>query len=403
MSMEQTWRWFGPNDPIRLEEVKQTGATGIVTALHHIPSGEVWTYEEVLKRKQQIESAGLRWSVAESLPVHEGIKTNSPDRPRLIENYKASIRNLGRCGVDTVCYNFMPVLDWSRTDLGVVFKDGSITSRFEFKVFAAFDLFILKREGAETDYSGAELTSAKEYYGGLTESGRKKLIETVLLGFPGSGEAYTLEGLKNALKTYKAIGNEELRHNLALFLGDVVPVAEEAGVRLAIHPDDPPFPLLGLPRIVSTRTDVGKILAVYDSPSNGLTLCTGSLGAGMKNDLQEITKLFAPRINFIHLRNVTKDPQGDFVEDNHLEGDVDMYGVIKTILLEQKRRKEEGRTDLRLPMRPDHGHLMLADQQREKVYPGYSLFGRMRGLAELRGMEMGIARSLGMAQNEPGG
>jgi len=396
--MEQTWRWFGPHDPIKLEEVKQTGATGIVTALHHIPSGEVWTYEEVLKRKQQIESAGLRWSVAESLPVHEGIKTNNADRPRLIENYKASISNLGRCGIDTACYNFMPVLDWSRTDLGVVFKDGSITSKFEIKVFSAFDLFILKRDGAEADYTQEELKIAREYFEGLTDTQRNKLTETVLLGFPGSGEAYTLEQLRKALKTYEAIGNEELRHNLVLFLQDVVPVAEESGVRLAIHPDDPPFPLLGLPRIVTNRTDIETILAVHDSPSNGITLCTGSFGAGMKNDLQELTELFAPRINFIHLRNVTKDAQGDFVEDNHLEGDVDMYGVIKTLLLEQKRRAEEGRADIRMPMRPDHGHLMLADQQREKVYPGYSLFGRMRGLAELRGMEMGIARSLGFEQ-----
>ncbi|HCA80651.1 MAG TPA: mannonate dehydratase [Bacteroidetes bacterium] len=398
MPMEQTWRWFGPHDPIRLEEVKQTGATGIVTALHHIPSGEVWSYEEALERKQQIESAGLRWSVAESLPVHEGIKTNSPDRPQLIENYKASIRNLGRCGVDTVCYNFMPVLDWSRTDLGVVFKDGSITSKFELNVFAAFDLFILRREGAEADYRKEVLKSAGEYFEKLTHIQRNKLVETVLLGFPGSGEAYTLDQLKNALKKYEKIGSEDLRRNLALFLKEIVPVAEESGVRLAIHPDDPPFPLLGLPRIVSDRTDIEKILAVRDSPSNGITLCTGSFGAGMKNDLQELTKLFAPRINFIHLRNVTKDPQGDFVEDNHLEGDVDMYGVIRTLLLEQKRRGEEGRTDMRMPMRPDHGHLMLADRQREKVYPGYSLFGRMRGLAELRGMEMGIARSLGIAQ-----
>lgn len=396
--MEQTWRWFGPQDPVKLEEVKQTGATGIVTALHHIPSGEPWTYEEVLKRKELIESAGLRWSVAESLPVHEGIKINSPDRPRLIENYKTSIRNLGRCGIDTVCYNFMPVLDWTRTDLGVVFKDGSITSKFESRVFAAFDLFILNREGAEAEYGNDEVKSVREYFGKLSDSQRDKLIQTVLLGFPGSGEAYTLDQLKKALGTYENIGSDELRHNLSLFLKEVVPVAEESGVRLAIHPDDPPFPLLGLPRIVSNRTDVEKILAVRDSPSNGLTLCTGSFGAGMKNDLQELTNLFAPRINFVHLRNVTKDPEGNFVEDNHLEGDVDMYGVIKTLLLEQKRRKEEGRKDVRLPMRPDHGHLMLADQQREKVYPGYSLFGRMRGLAELRGMEMGIERSLSVVR-----
>jgi mannonate dehydratase len=396
MSMEQTWRWFGPHDPIKLEEVKQTGATGIVTALHHIPAGEQWTIEEIKKRKQEIESAGLRWSVAESLPVHEGIKTNSAHRRTLVENYKISLTNLGRCGVDTVCYNFMPVLDWSRTDLGVAFKDGSITSKFESRVFAAFDLFILKREGAEADYGEEELRSARQYFDGLSEHQRDELVQTVLLGFPGSGESYTLAQLRDALKTYDTIGEDELRYNLTEFLKEIVPVVEESGVRLAIHPDDPPRPILGLPRIVSDRKDVEQILGVYDSPSNGITLCTGSFGAGVKNDLQELTELFAARINFIHLRNVTKDTQGDFVEDNHLEGDVDMYGVIRTILLEQKRRVEEGRKDIRMPMRPDHGHLMLADRDRAKVYPGYSLFGRMRGLAELRGVELGIRRSLGL-------
>ncbi|MCX6133193.1 MAG: mannonate dehydratase [Ignavibacteriales bacterium] len=396
MSMEQTWRWFGPQDPIKLDEVKQTGATGIVTALHHVPAGEQWTVEEIMKRKREIESAGLRWSVAESLPVHEGIKTNNMNCGRLVENYKISLSNLGRCGVETVCYNFMPVLDWSRTDLGVEFKDGSITSKFESRVFAAFDLHILKREGAEADYTEDEARNARQYFDTLSERQRDALVQTVLLGFPGSGEAYTLAQLKDALHMYDSIGENELRHNLTRFLKEIVPVAEESGVRLAIHPDDPPFPLLGLPRIVSNKRDVEQILAAYDSTSNGITLCTGSFGAGMKNDLQELTELFAPRINFIHLRNVTKDPQGDFVEDNHLEGDVDMYGVIRTLLLEQKRRTEDGRKDIRIPMRPDHGHLMKADQERAKVYPGYSLFGRMRGLAELRGVELGIRRSLGL-------
>jgi mannonate dehydratase len=396
MSMEQTWRWFGPDDPIKLLEVKQTGATGIVTALHHIRSGEEWNPEEIMKRKQAIESEGLRWSVAESLPVHEGIKTNSADRPRLIENYKASLRNLGRCGIDTVCYNFMPVLDWSRTDLGVVFKDGSITSRFVMQAFAAFDLFILNRSNAQADYTEKEVQRARLYYESLSPAMRDELVKTVLLGFPGSGEAYTLDGLKEALGTYRSIGEDELRHNLIRFLEEVAPVAEESGVRLAIHPDDPPRPLLGLPRVVSNRKDVEQILAAHDSPSNGITLCTGSFGAGKQNDLLELTQLFASRINFVHLRNVTKSGDSDFVEDNHLEGDVDMFGVIRTILLEQKRRADEGRHDTRIPMRPDHGHQMLADRDRANVYPGYSLFGRMRGLAELRGMEMGISRSLGL-------
>jgi mannonate dehydratase len=392
--MEQTWRWFGPHDPVKLKEVKQTGATGIVTALHHIPIGEVWTTEEIMKRKVMIEAEGLSWSVAESLPVHEGIKTNSLERVRLIENYKESLRNLGHCGVDTVCYNFMPVLDWSRTDLETEFKDGSITSKFEVNVFAAFDLFILKRESAEADYTEQEKEAARRYYESLNENDRHNLIQTVLLGFPGSGESYTLEQLKHAIEKYRNIGEKELRENLLHFLKEIVPVAEESGVRLAVHPDDPPRRLLGLPRVVKDRFDVERILAEYDSPSNGITLCTGSFGAGMQNDLQELAERFAPRLNFIHLRNVTKDPGGSFIEDNHLEGDVDMYGVIRTILLEQKRREREGRKDTRLPMRPDHGHLMLADMDRANIYPGYSLFGRMRGLAELRGLEMGILRSL---------
>lgn len=394
--MEHTWRWFGPHDPIKLGEVKQTGATGVVSALHHIPAGELWTVEEILKRKEIIESSGLRWSVAESLPVHEGIKTRSEEWSRLVENYKTSLRNLGQCGIDTVCYNFMPVLDWSRTDLEVVFKDGSITSKFDSSVFAAFDLFILQRKDAEADYTTDAVYRARQYFDGLNDRQRGELIQTVLLGFPGSGETYTLEQFKAALNRYRTIGKGELRQNLSEFLKAILPVAEEAGVRLALHPDDPPRPLLGLPRIVSNREDVEHILGVYDSPANGLTMCTGSFGAGNQNNLLELTEVFAPRINFIHLRNVTKNPEGDFVEDNHLEGDVDMYEVIKTLLLEQKRRVAEGRKDSRMPMRPDHGHLMLADQMREKVYPGYSLFGRMRGLAELRGMELGIARSLGL-------
>ena len=394
--MEQTWRWFGPQDPIRLEEIRQTGATGVVTALHQIPSGEAWTVEEILKRRSILDSSGLRWSVAESLPVHEGIKTNTNDRPRLVENYKISLRNLGKCGVDTVCYNFMPVLDWSRTDLGVEFKDGSITSKFEPVVFAAFDLFILNRSGGEIDYTEDETRSARQYFDSMSEAQRDGLVQTILLGFPGSGESYTVAQLKDALRTYEKIGTDELRYNLTQFLKEILPVAEESGVRLAIHPDDPPRPILGLPRIVSDRKDIEHILAAYDSPSNGITLCTGSFGAGKQNDLQELVDCFAPRISFVHLRNVTKDPQGSFVEDNHLEGDVDMYGVIRTILLEQKRRIDEGRKDYRMPMRPDHGHLMLADRDRPNVYPGYSLFGRMRGLAELRGMESGIRRSLGL-------
>ncbi len=396
MGLEHAWRWFGPKDPITLEEIKQTGATGVVTALHKIPAGEIWTVDEIRKRKNVIESAGLRWSVAESVPVHEDIKKGQGNYRKFIENYKESVRNLGKCGIDIVCYNFMPVLDWSRTDLEVVFKDGSITTKFEANVFAAFDIFILARPGAENDYREEQIHHARRYHENLSASQKERLIQTVLLGFPGSGEAYTLKGLKAALGEYRTIGDTELRENLYSFIKEIVPVAEESGVMMAIHPDDPPWPLLGLPRVVSNKQDVEKILNVLDSPSNGITLCTGSFGAGYKNDLVDMAASFAERISFIHLRNVVRNQNGDFMEDNHLEGDIDIYGVMKALLIEQQRRTIEGRVDRRMPFRPDHGHLMLADQQRPKVYPGYSLFGRMRGLAELRGLELGIRRSLGL-------
>jgi mannonate dehydratase len=395
MTLEPTWRWFGPGDPITLKEVKQTGATGIVTALHHIPIGEVWSSDEIMKRKREIESAGLQWSVAESLPVHEAIKKRKGNHSQFIENYKTSLKNLGHCGIDIVCYNFMPVLDWSRTALDVEFKDGSITTKFEARAFAAFDIFVLKRPGAARNYDDHQHRLAKEYYEALNESQREKLLQTVLLGFPGSKEAYTLEQFKLALADYDDVGDKGLRQNLYAFLREIIPVAEESGVFMALHPDDPPWPLLGLPRVVSNKRDVEQLLGVVDSPSNGITLCTGSLGAGIQNNLVAMAERFAKRVNFIHLRNVTRNEAGDFLEDNHLDGDVDMYGVMKALIVEQKNRIDEGRKAQRMPMRPDHGHLMLADQHRSNIYPGYSLFGRMRGLAELRGMELGIRRSLG--------
>lgn len=394
MAFEQTWRWFGPNDPISLKEIKQTGATGIVTALHHIPQGEVWPVDEILKRKQIIESEGLVWAVVESVPVHENIKKQKDDFKRLIENYKQTIRNLGKCGIDIVCYNFMPVLDWSRTDLKVERGDGSMTTKFEMKVLAAFDLFILKRTGAEKYYTGSQLNEAKQYFEGLNDRQKKTLSDTILFGLPGSLEAYTLEEFKSALSEYDTISDTELRNNLYYFIKEIIPAAEEAGVYMAIHPDDPPLPLLGLPRIVSNKKDIEQLLGATDSLSNGLTLCTGSLGAGEKNNLTDITESFADRVNFIHLRNVRKFSGSDFIEDNHLEGDVDIYSVMKTLLMEQKHRMEQGRKDIRMPMRPDHGHLMLPDQNRSDFYPGYSLFGRMKGLAELRGLELGIRRSM---------
>jgi mannonate dehydratase len=394
MALEQTWRWFGPKDPISLEEIKQTGATGIVTALHQIPTGEVWLVDEIIKRKQLIEAEGLNWPVAESIPVHEDIKKRKGNYKFYIENYKESIRNLGKCDIDIVCYNFMPVLDWSRTDLQVVFKDGSITTKFEVKVMTAFDIFILKRPQAERNYSEDQISLAKQYFENLNETQKEKLIETVLLGFPGSGEAYTLEGLKVAINKYDEIGDSELRENLYDFIKEIIPAAEESEVLMAIHPDDPPWPLLGLPRVVSNKEDIKQILNVSDSPFNGITLCTGSLGACAQNDLVDMAKSFANRINFIHLRNVTRDKDNNFTEDNHLDGDVDMFGVMKALVIEQKQRVDEGRKDFRMPFRPDHGHLMIPDMNRKNIYPGYSLFGRMRGLAELRGLELGIRQSL---------
>jgi mannonate dehydratase len=394
MSLEQTWRWFGPKDPLTLKEIKQTGAVGIVTALHHIPTGETWPIEQIMNRKQIIESKGLKWSVAESVPVHEDVKKKKGNCLQYISNYKESIRNLGQCGIDTICYHFMPVLDWSRTDLRFEFKDGSITTRFETSVLAAFDLFILRRPDAEKDYDQGQINKAKQYYDGMNESQKHKLIQTVLLGFPGSLEAYTLEEFKSALGEYREIGDNELRENLYDFMREIIPVAEESGVQMAIHPDDPPWSLLGLPRIVSNKQDVEQIISVVDSVANGITLCAGSLGASADNNLVEIAERFAGRINFIHLRNVARNNEGDFVEDNLFDGDIDIYAVMKALLLEQKRRMDEGRKDIRMPMRPDHGHLMLPDQARQGIYPGYSLFGRMRGLAELRGLEMGIRRSL---------
>ena len=301
---------------------------------------------------------------------------------------------MGRYGIDIVCYNFMPVLDWLRTDLNVVFRDGSITTKFESKALAAFDIFILKRDDAERDYSERQIALSEQYFESLNEYQRKNLIDTILFGLPGSLQAYTLDEFRSALSGYKEIGDKELRDNLNYFIKEIVPAAEEAGALLAIHPDDPPWPLLGLPRVVSDKEDIRQILGAVDSPSNGLTLCTGSFGAGMKNDLVDMAKSFARRISFIHLRNLKRNSDGDFLEENHLDGDIDLYGVMKALILEQNRRVGEGREDKRMPFRPDHGHLMLPDQEKKGIYPGYSLFGRMKGLAELRGLEMGIRRSL---------
>ena len=383
--MQETWRWFGPDDPVSLRDVVQAGASGVVTSLHHVPTGEVWPLQEIRERKGEIEAHGMNWAVVESVPVHNDIKTRSGDYRRLVDNYKQTLRHLGEAGIEVVCYNFMPVVDWTRTNLTYTLPNGAQALRFEMADFAAYDVYMLQRESAAADYDPELLARAREHFEILSASERELLEKNIIAGLPGGEGSYDRDGIKAAIAQFIELGTEGLRHNLFTFLDEVVPVAEKANIRLCIHPDDPPFTLFGLPRVVSTAEDARGILERVPSTHNGLTLCAGSFGARADNDLIGMVREFGPAIHFVHLRNVRREADGSFFESDHLDGDNDMVGLIGALLEEEHRRHGEGRKD-RIPMRPDHGHLMANEIDSARVNPGYSYGGRMKGLAELRGV-----------------
>jgi mannonate dehydratase len=392
-NLEQTFRWYGPNDAVTLAAISQTGATGIVNALHHIPTGEVWSPEEIKKRKDIIEAGGFTWSVVESVNVHDSIKTAGEDRDKHIQNYIQTLKNLAAAGIKTVCYNFMPVLDWTRSDIDYRLPNNASALRFHAPAWRAFDLYILKRPGALEEFTAEEQQIAKQYLDSLSAEEIALLTNNMMAGLPGTKDVFTVEQFKNILSKYDGVDAKTLKANMAYFLQAIIPNAEQLGIKMCVHPDDPPFPIFGLPRIVSTEQDLNDVVNAAPSPSNGLTFCTGSLGARGDNDLPGIVERLGQHFHFLHLRNVKREADGSFYEDNHLEGSTDMYAVMKALVLEQKKRKEASRTDIAIPMRPDHGHKLLDDYNYD-TFPGYSVIGRLKGLAELRGLELGVKRSI---------